>query len=243
MRSPAFPTPEQPPTSLAVRARQLADAAIDIVQGRERATVRVEDYLTVLAATAGEAVLVASGVLDPWPEGVRPGQAVFGDPVNDVLTGGRTALDQVPAPSAVGQLVRDLVPGVVPLDAFPSIGGLYEHRARTVYSVAWGTVATTVPADHQPTVSPLQVAYRLRPAVDAAQASLGLATAERYIPCVAALGLAVAEVRDAIDLRLALQLSLEVLFGMAGMAPMTEAALRAAARDAPAPGVPSGPRV
>ena len=60
--------------------------------------------------------------------------------------------------------------------------------------------------------------------VDAAIAQAGLKTSQRYIPCVLALAIAIKQVRDAIDMELAVRLALETLFGAAKMMPMSRRA-------------------
>ena len=55
----------------------LRDVALAYVQ--DERGVRVEDYVTVLAAATGEAAIVASGVIDIEHNELTPGAAVFGD--------------------------------------------------------------------------------------------------------------------------------------------------------------------
>jgi hypothetical protein len=205
----------------------IALASVEDGAGR----VRVEDFVTVLAAAAGEAALVSAGVLDIETSTIPPGAAVFGDAINVILTGDSGDLTRVPSDSLVGILVRELVPGIVSLDDFGSPDSFYSHVASTVGQAPWGSVSTTVGPDHQPSVLPLRAAFELREAVAAAQARAGLAPNRRYVLCALALAGGLRQVRQAIDVRIALQLALEVVFGMAKMAPMSRAAFDAVARD------------
>jgi hypothetical protein len=205
-------------------ATTLAGDALVYVQEPQTKRVRVEDYLAVLAAMTGEAAVVAAGVFDIAHNDLTPGAAVFGDAINHVLTGDATSIGDVPADSVVGVLVHELVPLVVTVDAFGSLERLYKHVAENVAGSTWGTVALTVPADNQPTILPLRAAFELREAVDAAQASAGLVRAQRHVPCATALSIAIGQVRAAIDLTIAMTLSLEVIFGMAKTVPMSRAA-------------------
>jgi hypothetical protein len=210
--------------ALRAQAEGLAAVALAYVQDPATKRVRVEDYLTVLAAMTGEAAVVSAGVFDIEHTDLTPGAAVFGDAINHVLTGDSSSIADVPATSIVGMLVHELVPLVVTIDAFGPLERLYAHVAETVNSAPWGTVALTIPTDNQPSVMPLRAAFELRSAVEAAQESLGLAPAQRYVPCTLALAVAIGQVRAAIDVPIALTLSLEVVFGMAKMVPMSRAA-------------------
>jgi hypothetical protein len=210
-------------------ATQLAGVALARVRDPATGGVRVEDYLTALASMTGEAALVSAGVLDIEASQMPPGSPVFGDPINVVLSGDTLELAEVPRESVVGLLVGELVPVVVPLEWFGSLEALYRHVAASVGAAPWGAISTTVPADHRPTVLPLQVAFELRPAVDAAMMRTALPASLRHVPCSLALADGLKQVRQAIDLQIALTLSLEVVFGTAKMAPMSDAAFRRAA--------------
>lgn len=211
-------------------ATSLAAAALRRVQDPVTGRVRVEDYLTVLAAATGEAAIVASGVLDIETTDLPAGAPLFGDPINQVLSGNATDLATVKPDSVVGVLVRELAPAIVPLETFGSLERLYRQVAEGVGSTAWGTVALSMPADHRPSVLPLQVAFELRPAVAAAMAASGLPTTRRHVPCALALADALKQVRDAIDIALGLTLALEVVFGTAKTVPMSRRAFEAAGR-------------
>jgi hypothetical protein len=212
-------------------ASNLASAALLRVQEPATKRVRVEDYITVVASMAGEAALVASGVIEIEASEFTPGSGLFGDQINWVLSGDTTDLSSAPADSVIGLLVRELVPDTVPLNAFGSLVDLYEHVAAGIGSTAWGAVALSVPSDNLPTVLPLQVAFELRPAVDAAFAQLGLPQSRRHVPCTLALADALKQVRQAMDPSTALRLALEIVFGMAKMAPMSRRAFAAASSE------------
>jgi hypothetical protein len=85
-------------------------------------------------------------------------------------------------------------------------------------------VYVSVGADHAPTIPPLRLAFELRPVVEAVCAQAGFAPAQRHWPCALALASALEQVKEAIDIRLGLKLALEVVFGMAKMAPMSRRA-------------------
>jgi hypothetical protein len=219
-------------TTLAAADRIAGEALARVQETSGR--VRVEDYLAVLAAVTGEAALIAAGLFDVESTALAPGSAVFGDEINVALTGDVAELDLVPPASVLGVLVGELVPGVLPLAAFPAPDSLYRHVAASVGTAPWGYVALTVGPDHAPRVMPLQVAFELRHVVEAAQAEAGLPIGRRHELCAMALAQALAQVRDAIDIATGLLLSLEIAFGMAKMVPMSRTAFAAAQREAAA---------
>lgn len=84
-------------------------------------------------------------------------------------------------------------------------------------------------------VMPLQVAFEIRPAVEAAGASADLPVARRHLLCGVALAEALRQVQGAIDMQVALTLALEVVFGMTKMVPMSNRAFEAATREGASP--------
>ena len=146
-----------------------------------------------------------------------------------MLTGDTTDLTKVPNDCVVGILISELVPGAVALDRIPSLEDLYRRVAAGVGTVDWGTVAMTVPADNRPTIKPIQVAFELRAAVDAAVVQAGLSASRRHVPCALALCFGLKQVQQTIDMGIALTLAFEVVFGAAKMMPMSRRALASAA--------------
>jgi len=199
--------------SIEQAAAAIEQAGLELV--RDDRGVRVEDYLAALAAATGEAALVDGLGFDIESTDLTPGAAVFGDAINGMLTGDVTSLDGVPSTSVVGVLRDRLVPTVVPADAFEPLDHWYRLVASSVGSVAWGEVALTVPDEHRPGISPLRLAFGLRPVVES------VAGSDRLIPCALALAAGIERTTEAIDVRIALTLSLEVVFGVAKTVPMS----------------------
>ncbi|HEX7491037.1 MAG TPA: hypothetical protein VF337_04980 [Candidatus Limnocylindrales bacterium] len=216
-------------------ADHLAEVAIGRVQGKSGG-VRVEDYVTVLAALTGEAALVAAELFDIETTTITPGAAVFGDRINEILTGDQPDATKVPADSVVGILVGELVPGTVALDPFLPLDEFYARVAANVGEVPWGNVATSVPEDNTPGVVPLQVAFELRDAVDSAQSASGLPRSLRHVVCAVALAEGLKQVKAACDMNMAVTLAMEVAFGMSKMAPMSRAAFEEVRRARGDPG-------
>jgi hypothetical protein len=71
---------------------------------------------------------------------------------------------------------------------------------------------------------PIRLAFELRPAVEAACSAAAVTAVQRHLPCALALASGLEQVRDSIDIKVALTLALEVVFGMAKMAPMSRRA-------------------
>jgi len=195
--------------------------------------VRVEDYLTALGAITGESAIVGAGI-DIESLDIPPGSALFGDQINHVLTGDTADLAKVATDSIVGILVAELVPTVVALADFGSLADLYRSVAANVGQPESGAVHLTVGEDHLPTIPPLRLAFELRPAVEEACSAAGVALTLRHQACALALASGLEQVREAIDIKVGLTLSLEVVFGMAKMAPMSRSAFDDAARQPPA---------
>jgi hypothetical protein len=208
----------------------LAEQALGYVQD-EAGRVRVEDYIAVLAALTGEAALISAKLFDLEAAAFAPGSAIFGDAINDILTGDTDDPAKVPEASVLGILARELLPAVAPAECFADPGAIYKHIAATVGSTEWGCVATTVGDDHAPGVMPIRAAFELREAVDEVQSKAGLPTELRYVPCALALAAGIGQVREALDVRVTVRLALEIVFGMAKMAPMSRAAFESVSDD------------
>ena len=219
---PASSRPDQDDRMDGTSIREAAIALVHADGG-----VRVEDYLTALGAVTGEAALVAAG-FDVVGHDLVPGAALFYEPVNQILSGDRGTVAVSPAESVVGVL-RGWIPDLVGAADFPTPESLYRHVASTVGQAPWGQVAVTVGDDNRPCMSALRAAFELRPAVLAAEAALGTAPSERHLLAATALLEAGHQVAGAIDHAVAVRLALEVVWGMAKMAPMTPAAFDATA--------------
>jgi hypothetical protein len=221
------------PAAAREAGQAIAAAALARVAEPGTNRVRVEDYLAALSAVTGEAAVVAAGI-DIEALDVSPGSALFGDQINQILTGDTADLTAVPADTIVGILVAELVPKVYAPADFGSLEELYRGVAASVGRTEWGTVHLSVGNDHAPTLPPIRLAFELRAAVEAACSAAAVTAAQRYRPCALALASGLEQVRQAIDPKVGLRLALEVVFGMAKMAPMSRRAFEDAARQPPA---------
>lgn len=231
---PGPAAPSGPPLRLREVAERLAHAALAMVRDPAGGGVRVEDYLTLLSAAAGEAVLVATGLIDPEQpaEGSAPGRAVFGDPVNMLLTGDMAVFRSAAPGSVAATLMALLVPAVFDAEHFAVVDNVYMVLPDSLGRIEWGAVATTVPDENKPRIPLLQAAFHLRDYVDSAQRLLGVPTGRRHVPCIHALAVALRETRHAIAPEVAIALSMEVLFAAARTVPVPRATYQQAFAEA-----------
>jgi hypothetical protein len=215
-------------------ALTIRDAAFQYLQDEHG--VRVEDYLTVLAAVTGEAALVSTGI-DIEEVEIAPGSGMFGGRVNDMLSGDSAELAEAGPSTVIGVLRERLVPGLVPAD-WIDLQRLYTFVASNVGRAPWGAVTLSVPEDNYPRVLPIRAAFEMRPVVDAACEGLPgagdpVAAVARHVPCAAALASALEQTSGAIDLGIGVALALEVTFSMAKMMPMSRRAMESIAAEGP----------
>lgn len=204
---------------------QLARTALSMVRNPADGGVRVEDYLTVLAAAAGEAVLAATGYvdLDAPREGLNPGSVILGPQINVLLTGDVAAFREAKLGSVAWQLMSLTGPELFTRADFAVVDDVLGLLTSTVGQAEWGAVVTTVPDANKPRILPLRAAFEMRPHVDRVQAALGLPIERRHAPCVRALAVALRETRYAIMPEIAIALSVQILFAMSKTVPVPRA--------------------
>jgi hypothetical protein len=212
----------------------LRAAALHLVQNEHGA--RVEDYLATLAAATGEAAIVAAGLFDIEDNEMTPGSGVFGDEINQRLTGDGLNVGTVPAATVVGVLRDRLVPVVAPLVAFGTLEGRYRFVADHVGHSEWGRVALSIDPDHAPWVLPIRAAFEMRRAIVAVESALadgrgGAPWARRDLLCAGALAAAIDETASVLHPAVGVPLALDVVFGMAKMVPMSQAAFARIAEE------------
>jgi hypothetical protein len=212
----------------AAQAEQvLRDAALDLVENEHG--IRVEDYVCALAAATGEAAVVASGAFDIEANEMTPGSGVFGEAINQRLTGDGLNVATVPAATVVGVLRDRLVPRIAPLPAFGTLEGRYRFVAQQAGHSEWGWVAVSVDPDHTPWLMPIRAAFELRRTVVAVEQAVadargGAPWARRDLLCAGALAAAIEETADVLAPSISVPLALDVVFGMAKLVPMSQAA-------------------
>jgi hypothetical protein len=220
-------------------AGKIIEDAKRLVRGPD-GRLRIEEYLSALAAVAGEMVLrrsqvinLDSGTVNPGfsvyvsDAKVPPGSAVLSPHINALLSGDRSSWAEIPVTSTFGALYNVLTRSqevAWPADSFPDVAEVYQFfaaaRKNGVSQQAWGWAPLSIPVHHHPKLQPLRAAYNLRQTV----LSQNPAKADRLefdttVTAIAVL-LALSEVRGAIDLRVALSLVFETINAMAKTVPM-----------------------
>lgn len=218
--------------TLADAESRIRQAALRLVQEPD-GRVRVEDYLTVLAAATGEAALAASG-FDVEHHNLTPGSPLSHGPVAsrlglDPADGVGSGSGTTPA-GTVWSILSGLRERVVAPSAFPSPDELRRGLGSAEGTPGWGEVPLTVGADHAPSQPPLRRAFEVRPAVLDTERSFNAPVTDRHVVTASALAAAIEQTKDAIDPQVAVRLALEVVLGTTRMAPMTAARFAAAAR-------------
>ncbi len=194
--------------TLADAESRIRQAALRLVQEPD-GRVRVEDYLTSLAAATGEAALAASGFDGRAP---RPhaGLALFHDPVNARPTGDPS--DCRPRRTGVWAILASL-PGPRssrrPRTRPPRTSTAGSPAASAVRA---GARSRSPSVDHAPR---RRRCAALRAAARRPRDRAGPSTPrhDRHVVTASALAAAVEQTKDAIDPQVALLLSLEVAFG------------------------------
>jgi len=187
--------------------------------------IRAEDLIAVAASIAAEWCIEVAGDFNPRKHQFVPGSRVFSEKVNEVFSGNADDIAMAPTESIVGTLRDKLVETGYMMTDFSSLKTIFEHFATNVGKPTdWGKVPSSVPANNQPFVLPLRIAYETRPIVDKIFQQLAT-TRQKLGAAVLALAEVLISVQHVIEKKTALLLALETLNGMAKTAPMTDEAM------------------
>lgn len=206
---------------------QLAMDAVREGSGR----IRVEDAICVLATIVAERCIDAAAELSLRDHALTPGQRVFSEKINQLLVGSAPPANAaaLPADSVFGFLFRSAGEAYPPA-AYPDPTAVVQGFAARIGDPAdWGKVPLSVPPVHAPSLLPIRVGYETRGAVDKLVASFSLSRQQAVLAAVIGLSLLLKMAKGAIDPKVALLLSAEIINGMAKTAPMTEKAMAAIA--------------
>lgn len=192
---------------------------------KEGDRVRVEDFISAAAAVVGERCMEAAADFDPRDHTFVVGARVFSTRVNELFCGDASDLNDVPSDTIVGRL-RDLVVGNgFEVAHFPQLQSVFETLPSKINGPedVFGFAPLSVPEEHRPFNPPLQVEFETRDAIDQILRRGGLKSPDQRLHgATCGLARVLIMVSDAIDPRLALQLALETVNGMAKTAPMTK---------------------
>ncbi len=197
--------------------------------------IRSEDALTLISTVVAERCIDLAGQYPLRDHEHVPGSRVFSEEINGILYGESVEgdLDSYPSDSVVGMLRDRLTPGTYQKADFPPIKEVMGNYAAGIGKKEdWGSVPLTVPLENRPTLVPLKFGYETRHQVDEILNPLKVKK-EALRVSVLALSEILKMVRGAIDPKVALLLTLEILNGMAKTAPMTERAMKGVKAPAP----------
>jgi hypothetical protein len=190
--------------------------------------IRVEDALCFLSTIVAERCIDAAGDYDLRDHDLTPGSRTFSDKINAMLSGevAEDDIAKIPAQSVFGML-RDHLQGTYDLADFPKLSGVFRYFAEHIGKQEdWGKVPLSVPAGNQPSLLPLQVGFETRDTIDQLFESVASDKPRIVRICAAALADLLGKVRGAIEPKVALALTFELLNGMAKTAPMTARAMQ-----------------
>ena len=235
--SSARKTSKFPPTSLAspVAARNVGEERIaqqvkDVVvnycrdkQGR----VESKEALAAMAAVVGERCLDAAGEIPVSTHAFEPGQRVFSDRINELLTGDYTTdLADISSVSIFG-VIRDELAGTKFQNHFPSLDAVFTGFAGGIGKHEWGKVPLSVPKKYYPEKLPLRVAFDTRYSVEAALGPIKYDKARSLHVCTTAMIMMLKDesLVNQLEPSVALALTFETINGMAKTVPMKDKAI------------------
>lgn len=190
--------------------------------------IRAEDAICGMATIVGERAIDAAGDYPLRDHNFPPGQRVFSDRVNELLSSDRLESD-ITTGSVFGMLKAELDPQTYPPGTHPDPADIFRSFAAGIGKEEdWGKVPFTVPEENHPSILPLKFGFETRPRVDAILAPASQDKARCLRVAVSAMADLLNRMGGAIKPDLALRLAFEIINGMAKTAPMTEKAMRAA---------------
>jgi hypothetical protein len=197
----------------------VADAQRLITQAGSR---RPEDFLSCLAAVAGEMVLRQSRVVDLEATDMAPGQPFFSNDLNRLLSGDRSDWAQVPVNCMFGSIRSALMSlkDSWPRESFPNVGAIYElfakARGKGAKRDEWGWAPLSIAPSHRPRIQPLRGAYNLR------QSLLSEGYDSEFLTTASAISvvMALSGARNHLPPDVAIRIVLETINAMAKTMPM-----------------------
>ncbi len=194
--------------------------------------IRCEDAICAAAAIIGERCIDVAGDFPLRDHQIAPGSRVFSDKINELLCGDRAEIKiaSLPADSVFGLLRAGVGETLYPEAEFPTLVSVFSGFAAGIgQGDKWGKVPVTVIRAHHPWISPLQFAFETRDKVDAILESVAADKRRCLEISTKVLAALLNRMAGAIPPDIALRLAFEIVNGMAKTAPMTKAAMRAAA--------------
>jgi len=208
-------------------ARKVKDVVLAHCKDR-RGLIQAKEALAAMAAVVGERCMEAAGEIPVRTHDLTPGQRVFSDKVNVLLTGDE-ALDlaEISAYSVFGT-IRDQLGGTKLDNHFPKLEDVFQGFAGGIGKPEdWGKVPLSIPERYWPEKLPLRVAFDTRKKIDAAVQSISPNKARILQVCTLAMVMMFKEERlsDQLDPAVALTLTFETINGIAKTVPMSNKAI------------------
>jgi hypothetical protein len=218
-------------------ARAVKEVVIEYCRrGRGGKAVAAKEAVAAMASVVGERCVDAAGEIPVRGHDLVPGQRMFSDEINVLLTGdtGDESIAAMPARSVFGTLREQLAGSRFGREHFPRLGEVFAGFAGRIGAPEdWGKVPLSLPAEYWPEKLPLRVAFDTRPGVDAAVLSIKDDKRRVLRACALAMALTLKDetLAEQLDPAAALTLTFEMINGMAKTAPMTDKAIDSPTRE------------
>lgn len=183
--------------------------------------VRVEDAICLIATIVAERCIKVSNEYSIDSHEYGPGDAILSQKINEVLTGDNItqSWESIPNESVFGK-IRDRILPSFNLQDFPVITSIFENYIQNVGKSEWGNLILSIPNENKPFILPLQAGYETRKYVDQ---NIYTENDKKTLQItINALSNILVETKNAIDPKITLTLTFELINGMAKMATMTD---------------------
>ena len=183
--------------------------------------VRVEDAICVMSTIVAERCIEVANEFSINEHEFEPGSAVFSEKINEILVGPVAVenWNELPQESVFATIKRKINSHFND-SSFPVLTGIFESYAKNVGETEWGNLSLTIPDDNKPFFLPLQTGYETRKFVDQ---NINLENDEKTLKIVIdAIARVLIETKMALEPKVALTLTFEIINGMAKTATMTD---------------------
>jgi len=203
--------------------KKLVDFVYNSIQTKKG--VRVEDAICLISTIAAERCIELVNEFSINEHDFEPGSAVFSDKINEILLGPIIIenWNDLPVESVFGT-IKDKIISKFDIENFPSLKGIFESYAQNIGESEWGNLNLSVPNNHTPFLLPLQAGYESRKYFEK---KINIKSNDKSLQiAINALVHILLETRMALDSKIALSLTFELLNGMSKTATMTEGKMR-----------------
>lgn len=183
--------------------------------------VRVEDALCVMSTIVAERCIELANEFSINQHEFEPGSAVFSEKINEILVGPVAVenWNELPQESVFATIKRK-INSHFDDSSFPALTGIFENYAKNIGETEWGNLSLSIPDDNKPFFLPLQAGYETRKFVDE---NINLENDEKTLKIVLdAIARVLIETKMALEPKVALTLTFEIINGMAKTATMTD---------------------